>query len=384
MTEKGHEESDTQYGDEGPEISRIPYTTAASQFIYGMSSVRAALKAGRRRFYKLYIHDRALNRSIQETNDKTHNTTSTLLALARDKHLSPIYVDNSWLKTLDMMSEGRPHNGCVLEASPLPVYPSEFLRGVSRSFPYFQVDFTKQSAEDKMINGNDPRIKYNSHGWRFPLVLYLDGIKDEGNLGAIFRSAYYLGVDAIAVSKRATAPLSAIATKASSGAVEAIPVITVNNPINFISHSILQGWRVYAADVPPPPKDNFNVTSEHHWRALDPDNTSPLITCVRPNSGAVLGGHSPLAIQPTILMFGSEGSGFAPTLRARANYIVGIRGVRGDDILGVDSLNVSVAAALISMEFLKKPNKALATKGIRASRTPPQPPHMGGKDNLLF
>lgn len=37
---------------------------------------------------------------------------------------------------------------------------------------------------------------------RYPFVLMLDEILDPGNLGAILRSAYYLGVDAVTLSSR--------------------------------------------------------------------------------------------------------------------------------------------------------------------------------------
>lgn len=211
-----------------------------------------------------------------------------------------------------------------------------------------------QTREEKKINGTDNNLSYNSHGWRFPLILYLDGIVDTGNVGAIIRSAYYFGVDAIAISKRATAPLDAVTIKASSGAAEAMPILTVRNPLEFLSRSSINGWRIYAADALPPPVDNFNVTKDHFRFALDPQNTSPLISFSRPHTRAVLHEHTPLLAHPTILMFGGESKGFTRSIRAKANYLVGIRGTKGLD-LGIDSLNVSVAAGLIMLELLRKP-----------------------------
>ncbi|GME66144.1 tRNA/rRNA methyltransferase SpoU [Neofusicoccum parvum] len=252
------------------------------------------------------------------------------------------------------MSEGRPHNGIILESSPLPTLPVTALRAVSRSRPHFDFNLDKQSREQKQINGGITRLPYNSHGWRFPLILYLDGIVDEGNLGAIIRSAYYFGVDAIAVSNRGTAPRDGVAIKASSGAAEAMPIMTVANPLAFLTRSTLNGWRVYAADAPPPPADNFNVTADHFRYALDPKNTSPLVSFTRPNTRTVLRGHSPLLEHPVILMLGGETAGFRQSIMKKANYLVGVRGTRGLEI-GVDSLNVSVAAALIMLELLRKP-----------------------------
>jgi 21S rRNA (GM2251-2'-O)-methyltransferase len=59
-------------------------------------------------------------------------------------------------------------------------------------------------------------------------------------------------------------------------------------------------------------------------------------------------------MHPTILMMGAEGTGLRPSLLNAAHYKVGIRAGREDEI-GLDSLNVSVAASLLCYEFLKKP-----------------------------
>ena len=52
-------------------------------------------------------------------------------------------------------------------------------------------------------------------------------------------------------------------------------------------------------------------------------------------------------------MLGSESSGLRASLKDRAEYTVGLLGARDKNELGVDSLNVSVAAALLSAEFLR-------------------------------
>lgn len=64
--------------------------------------------------------------------------------------------------------------------------------------------------------------------------------------------------------------------------------------------------------------------------------------------------HHPVATHPTILMMGAEGAGLRSSLINHAHYKVGIVAGRQDEI-GVDSLNVSVAASLLCFEFLKKP-----------------------------
>lgn len=54
-------------------------------------------------------------------------------------------------------------------------------------------------------------------------------------------------------------------------------------------------------------------------------------------------------------MMGAEGAGLRSGLLNQAHYKVGIRHGRETDEVGVDSLNVSVAASLLCYEMLQKP-----------------------------
>ncbi|KAF2092149.1 alpha/beta knot, partial [Saccharata proteae CBS 121410] len=278
-------------------------------------------------------------------------------------------VGDDKLPMLDQMSEGRPHNGIVLEASPLPMFSANYLDVVSRGRPYFTVR-----------GKDDQRFSYNSHGWRFPFILYLDGIKDSGNMGAIIRSAYYLGVDAIFTSSRATAPVDSVTIKASAGAAEVVPIGTVVKPQDFLAESRKHGWRVYAADAPEPPRENFNVTESHRRTSLDPENTSPLVQIRHLNDTRLLPLHSPVLFHPTMLMMGGEGDGLSIRLKRLADYLVGIRGVKGEAI-AMDSLNVSVAAAMLSLEFLKKPSDKLKQRARQQFAEPRKPKR---DDGFLF
>jgi len=60
---------------------------------------------------------------------------------------------------------------------------------------------------------------------------------------------------------------------------------------------------------------------------------------------------SKLHESPTILILGSEGDGVRPSLLRYADELVKIEGQRGEEGV-VDSLNVSVAAALLMQQFL--------------------------------
>jgi len=82
----------------------MPYTTPASEFLYGTSVIVAALKSSRRKLYKLYMYD-GENREVRE-----QDTEVRKLALDRDVPVER--VKRQWLRLMDKMSGGRPHNVC--------------------------------------------------------------------------------------------------------------------------------------------------------------------------------------------------------------------------------------------------------------------------------
>jgi 21S rRNA (GM2251-2'-O)-methyltransferase len=205
--------------------------------------------------------------------------------------------------------------------------------------------------------------------------LYVDGVLDEGNLGAIARSAYVLGVDALVTPSRQSAPWSHIALKASAGAAEAVPIFKVDSPADFLGKSARAGWRIYASDaIPaapatstPPSTPSSSSSSISASSSLDPAaaaNDTPtqddsavaaVVYTFARSPKRLPAGHSPVAEHPTILMMGAEGSGLRTSLLNLAHYKVGIQQGRATDEVGVDSLNVSVAASLLCFEALKKP-----------------------------
>lgn len=84
----------------------VPYTTPASEFLYGTSVVSAALKFSRRKFYKFY--------SYSAPDRVNHGQDQAMRNLARSKGVEVMQVEGEWLRLLDKMSTGRPHNVCLL------------------------------------------------------------------------------------------------------------------------------------------------------------------------------------------------------------------------------------------------------------------------------
>lgn len=303
----------------------IPHTTAASQFLYGRSVVEAALSAKRRQLYKLYIYAGANRQNPEEI--------ASIEALAKRRRLECRFLGPDQLPLLDKMAGDRPHNGYVLEASPLPQLPLTSLGPMAEEEgkPGFQVNLAHQSAEDAAVNGTDSFVPVAKSTHK-PLVIVLDQILDPGNLGAILRSANFLGATAVAITKRNTATLTPVALKASAGASEAVTIFSVDNLASFLTDSKENGWKVYAA-VPPTSATRRREVTIHEVEERDP-----------------------LSKDPSILLLGSEGEGLSKQLRAKADYEVNIPNMSESNL--VDSLNVSVATGLLCSAFLKGKTKS--------------------------
>ncbi|KAH9218902.1 hypothetical protein DL95DRAFT_385140 [Leptodontidium sp. 2 PMI_412] len=305
----------------------MPYTTPASEFLYGASVVEAAIisrKVPKRKLYKLYIYN-GEHRTIAERD-------SRLEGLARKNGIEVVRVGNDWVRLMDKMSSGRPHNGYILEASPLPRLPVTHL-GELKSVDGqegFEVSVDHQSREEAAVNGTSNFIRTtNGRNGRKPFVLLLDSIVDPGNLGGIIRTASFLGVSAIAISTRNSASFTPVVLKASAGASENITLFSVNKPAGFVVDSKAAGWRVYAAVAPSKRNDSSMPAS------LSTDEL-----------------EDPLTETPCILMLGSEGEGLRWNLRSKADFDLYIRGC--GQSFSVDSLNVSVATGILCNSFLSK------------------------------
>jgi 23S rRNA (guanosine2251-2'-O)-methyltransferase len=140
------------------------------------------------------------------------------------------------------------------------------------------------------------------------LLLALDGVEDPRNLGAILRSAYLLGAHGVLIPEHRAAEVTAVATKASAGASELIPIAKVGNLVRALGDLKNAGlWIVAVHDSP----------ASRPIAELD-------------------------ASTPTCLVLGAEGTGVRPLVAKSCDFHAVIPMARS----GVGSFNVSVAAAL--------------------------------------
>ena len=149
---------------------------------------------------------------------------------------------------------------------------------------------------------------------RAPLLLALDGVQDPHNLGACLRTADACGALAVIVPRDRAAQLTATVRKVAAGAAETTPVVAVTNLVRTLKLLKEAGLWIVGADA----------AAETAARAVD------------------LRG-------PIVLVLGAEGTGLRHLTRQNCDFLVSLP-QRG----AVESLNVSVAAAMLLYEALRQ------------------------------
>lgn len=147
-----------------------------------------------------------------------------------------------------------------------------------------------------------------------PFFILLDEIEDPHNLGSIMRTADAVGAHGIIIPKRRAVGLTATVAKASTGAIEYIPVVRVTNMARTIDELKERG--VWIAGTDAKGKEDFRTF----------DGTMPLG-----------------------LVIGSEGKGMGRLIRDKCDFLIRLP-MKGQ----VTSLNASVAAALLMYEVFRK------------------------------
>ncbi|KAG6064852.1 hypothetical protein E4U32_008051 [Claviceps aff. humidiphila group G2b] len=306
----------------------LSYTTAASQFLYGTSVVKAALEIGRRQMYRLYVYG--------GENRRDNKDNEILMDLARSRGVPITVVPTEEQRLMDKMSMGRPHNGFVLEASQLPLFPVKSLGRLEETTSKlgFHLELDHQNPEQKSVNGEDSFIRKTRNSTTKPLVLLLHEIVDPGNLGAVLRTASYMGIDAVGITNRGSAPITPVVLKSASGSAEQVPIFTVESPAEFLQGSRAMGWKTYSAIAPPDKK----LVRLHSQKFISTDSIEQ---------------DRPLDQHPCVLVMGNEGLGLPRQIKVATDYELSIPKFTRECY--VDSLNVSVATALLCHSFVKDP-----------------------------
>ena len=143
-----------------------------------------------------------------------------------------------------------------------------------------------------------------------PLLACLDQVTDPRNLGAVCRSAEGAGATGVVLPAHGSAAVTPAVCRASAGAVEHLPVAVVPNLARYLGEIKRGDLWIYAA------------TGDAPTSMWDAD---------------LSGG--------TVFVFGAEGKGLRPLVRRTCDDAVSIPRAGK-----VDSLNVSVAAALLLYE----------------------------------
>jgi 23S rRNA (guanosine2251-2'-O)-methyltransferase len=156
-----------------------------------------------------------------------------------------------------------------------------------------------------------------------PLVCCLDQVTDPRNLGAVVRSAAGAGATGVVVPAHGASVVTSVVCRASAGAVEHLPVAVVPNLARYLSE--VKGDRLWA----------YAAATDGEVGLWEADLTDGVA-----------------------LVFGAEGKGVRPLVRRTCDATIAIPLAPG-----VESLNVSVAAAVTLYEARRQREASTSTRG---------------------
>ena len=240
----------------------------SSEYIIGRNPVIEALRSGRD-INKIWIAEGAAKGQVQ-----------IVLALAKE---NKIILQHAPKKKLDQLVEGN-HQGVIAQVA---------------AYQYAELEELFKVAEKRNED---------------PFFLILDEIEDPHNLGSIMRTADATGAHGIIIPKRRAVGLTASVAKASTGAIEYIPVARVTNLSRTIDELKERGLWIAGTDA----------KGKTDYRNLD-------------------------GTMPIGLVIGSEGKGMSRIIGEKCDFLITLPMVGK-----VTSLNASVAASLLMYEVYRK------------------------------
>ncbi|XP_030089358.2 rRNA methyltransferase 1, mitochondrial isoform X2 [Serinus canaria] len=255
--------------------------TKGSEILFGVAPCWLALARARRALFRLFLKE--------QRGGPGRPLRAELALQAAARGVPVLHVPG---RALDTLCRGRPHQGVCLEAAPLPF----------------------RSLRD----AEEPRPGDGESGGRQLLWLVLEHIQDPMNLGALLRSAYFLGVDRVVATHSNSCPLTPTVSKASAGAMEVFDVYSTDDLQGFLKAKRAEGWDVVGTASRPEDVEGVPVIScsEFRWD------------------------------KPLIVVIGSEGEGLSLESQLQCQQMLAIPPGRALHP-GLDSLNVSVAAGIL-------------------------------------
>ena len=212
--------------------------------MFGRNPVLAMLAANRR--------EEISGVWIQEGSDASRDRA--LLKAVEARGITPEYASKHDLNMLVGGDGRRLHNGVVADASPLTPTPIDSLPLPAE----WATD--RDRADDNRPSDDDDDDRSTTTTIAPPVWLALDEIVDPQKLGAVLRSAHFLGVAGVVVCAKNSAPLSPVVSKASSGALERMDVRSVGVMPRFLRRCAEEGWDVFGADNAPDAEDVTTVS----------------------------------------------------------------------------------------------------------------------------
>lgn len=162
-------------------------------------------------------------------------------------------------------------------------------------------------------------------GAKRTLVLFLDGVGNPHNLGAILRTAAHFGVNFVCVPEEELSKISPAIYRTAEGAAEIVSIVRVEDSEKFLDQLQHSGFHLYAFEA-------ANSQSVFETRLNE----------------------------KSVFVFGAEVEGISGLVRSIVETRLSIPGTGA-----VESLNVSVAAAIAMAEFGKQGTQ----KSVRIVKT---------------
>ena len=179
---------------------------AEAELVYGVHAVCSLVEEDPAGVLEIWMQER-----------REHPALGRALSLGA---ASDIAVHRVGRKTLDRMTGTGAHQGVVARYRPGPGAAAAPI-----------------STLDRLLERTPPPS----------LIVVLDEVQDPRNLGACLRCAAGAGADAVVVPKRRSAPLTAAARKAASGAAGRLPLVVVPNLANALERIAEAGLSVIGA-----------------------------------------------------------------------------------------------------------------------------------------